>query len=194
MRATYLAHLILLHLLIPHRSKQPEQLCSARDFGICCKWHDGSLPVVVPFTDVSEVSTASLNALMMEAASTTETSVNFYQTTRRYNPEDNHRCTHRLENLKSYLFKQVFLYVHFNCFMLESPGYQLWQTDRRTDRHTHTHARTHMHEDRIWRTGHGCTTCDGNIIDCSHLSVSTGVDPHISKRLVASRAIRRRSV
>jgi hypothetical protein len=27
-------------------------------------------------------------ALMMEAASTYETSVNFYQTTRRYNPED----------------------------------------------------------------------------------------------------------
>jgi hypothetical protein len=28
--------------------------------------------------------------LMMEAASTSETSVNFYQTTRRYNPEVNH--------------------------------------------------------------------------------------------------------
>jgi hypothetical protein len=27
---------------------------------------------------------------MMEAASTSETSVNFYQTTRRYNPEDSH--------------------------------------------------------------------------------------------------------
>jgi hypothetical protein len=29
-------------------------------------------------------------ALMMEAARTSETLVNFYQTTRRYNPEDNH--------------------------------------------------------------------------------------------------------
>jgi hypothetical protein len=29
-------------------------------------------------------------ALMMEAASTSETSVNFYQTTLRNNPEDNH--------------------------------------------------------------------------------------------------------
>jgi hypothetical protein len=29
-------------------------------------------------------------ALMMEAASTSEMSVNFYQTTRRYNPEDSH--------------------------------------------------------------------------------------------------------
>jgi hypothetical protein len=31
-----------------------------------------------------------LIALMMETARTSETSVNFYQTTRRYNPEDNH--------------------------------------------------------------------------------------------------------
>jgi hypothetical protein len=29
-------------------------------------------------------------ALMMEAARTSETLVNFYQTTRRYNPEDSH--------------------------------------------------------------------------------------------------------
>jgi hypothetical protein len=30
-------------------------------------------------------------AVMMEAASTSETLVNFYQTTRRYNPEDSHQ-------------------------------------------------------------------------------------------------------
>jgi hypothetical protein len=35
-------------------------------------------------------------------ARTTETLVNFYQTTRRYNPEDSHLRTHRRENLKSY--------------------------------------------------------------------------------------------
>jgi hypothetical protein len=29
-------------------------------------------------------------ALIMEAASTSETSVNFYQNTRRYNPDDSH--------------------------------------------------------------------------------------------------------
>jgi hypothetical protein len=29
-------------------------------------------------------------ALMMDVASTSETLVNFYQTTRRYNPEDSH--------------------------------------------------------------------------------------------------------
>jgi hypothetical protein len=42
-------------------------------------------------------------ALMIEAARTSETLVNFYQTTRRYNPEDSHLRTHRRENLKSYL-------------------------------------------------------------------------------------------
>jgi hypothetical protein len=44
----------------------------------------------------------------MEAARTSETLVNFYQTTRRYNPEDSHLRTHRRENLKSYLMKNVF--------------------------------------------------------------------------------------
>jgi hypothetical protein len=40
---------------------------------------------------------------MMEAARTSETLVNFYQTTRRYNPEDSRLRTHRRENLKSYV-------------------------------------------------------------------------------------------
>jgi hypothetical protein len=35
------------------------------------------------------IHTVSIIALMMEAASTSETLVNFYQTTRRYNPGDN---------------------------------------------------------------------------------------------------------
>jgi hypothetical protein len=43
------------------------------------------------------------NALMMEAARSSETLVNFYQTTRRYNPEDSHVRTNRHDNLKSYL-------------------------------------------------------------------------------------------
>jgi hypothetical protein len=37
----------------------------------------------------------------MEAASTAETSANFYQTTRRDNPEDSHLHTRHRENLKS---------------------------------------------------------------------------------------------
>jgi hypothetical protein len=35
-------------------------------------------------------------ALMMEAARTSETLVSFYQTTRRYNPEDSHLCIHQV--------------------------------------------------------------------------------------------------
>jgi hypothetical protein len=51
------------------------------------------------FIDVSQVLTASIIraiteaasiVLMMEAANTCETSLNFHQTTRRYNPEDSH--------------------------------------------------------------------------------------------------------
>jgi hypothetical protein len=45
------------------------------------------------FTDVSEVLIASIIRkmnLMMEAASTSQTSVKFYQTTRRNIPEDSH--------------------------------------------------------------------------------------------------------
>jgi hypothetical protein len=51
-------------------------------------------------TSISEVCTASIIALMMEAASTSETSVNLYQSTRRYNPEDSHIHSHRRENFK----------------------------------------------------------------------------------------------
>jgi hypothetical protein len=52
-------------------------------------------------TDVSEVRTASIIiALMMEAVRTSETSVNFIVTTRRYIPEDSIHA-HRRENLKS---------------------------------------------------------------------------------------------
>jgi hypothetical protein len=53
--------------------------------------------------------------LMMEAARTSESLVNFYQTTRRYNPEDSHLCTHRRENLKSDLnnvfLKGLFIFI-----------------------------------------------------------------------------------
>jgi hypothetical protein len=44
---------------------------------------------------------------MMEAARTSETLANFYQTTRRYNPEDSHLHTSRRENFKSYLNEKV---------------------------------------------------------------------------------------
>jgi hypothetical protein len=44
--------------------------------------------------------------VMMEAARTSETLVNFYQTTWHYNPEDSHLHTHCRENLKSYKKKE----------------------------------------------------------------------------------------
>jgi hypothetical protein len=43
----------------------------------------------------------ALIALMVAAASTSETSVNFYQTIRRNNPEDSHFRTRLRENLRS---------------------------------------------------------------------------------------------
>jgi hypothetical protein len=46
-------------------------------------------------------------ALMMEAANTSETSVNFYQTFRRNNPEDSHLNNRCRENLKSHLVKFI---------------------------------------------------------------------------------------
>jgi hypothetical protein len=38
----------------------------------------------------------------MEAARTSETFINFYQTAQRYNPEDSHLHSHCHENLKTY--------------------------------------------------------------------------------------------
>jgi hypothetical protein len=65
--------------------------------------------VVTPcsLVEASEVHAASIIiVLMMEAASISETMVNFYQTTRRYNPEDSHLHTSCHENLKSYIIDE----------------------------------------------------------------------------------------
>jgi hypothetical protein len=57
-------------------------------------------------------------ALMMEAARTPETLVNFYQTARRYNPDDSHlRSLHR-ENLKSYFVHDVELKYQLSNYQL----------------------------------------------------------------------------
>jgi hypothetical protein len=50
-----------------------------------------------------------LIAMMMEAAKISETLVNFYQTTWRYNPENSHLRTHCRENLKSYRARLVWI-------------------------------------------------------------------------------------
>jgi hypothetical protein len=53
-----------------------------------------------------------IRALMMVTSSIFETSVNFYETTRRNNPEDSHLHTRRRENLKSHSgFKKTFVLV-----------------------------------------------------------------------------------
>jgi hypothetical protein len=61
------------------------------------------------FTDFSDVLAASIirasiiiALMMMEAARTSEASVNFYQNARRNNLEDSHLHTRRRENLKSH--------------------------------------------------------------------------------------------
>jgi hypothetical protein len=61
--------------------------------------------------DVSEMLTAfiisTMITLMMEAVHTSETSVNFYQTTRRNMPEDRYLHTRRYENWKSHNLPSV---------------------------------------------------------------------------------------
>jgi hypothetical protein len=54
------------------------------------------------FWIVAPCSLVEAITLMMEAASTSETSVNFYQTTRRNNPKDSNLNTYRRENLESH--------------------------------------------------------------------------------------------
>jgi hypothetical protein len=58
--------------------------------------------VTLKLTDVSEMRTSSIIALMMEAVRTSETSVSFNVSTRRYIPEDSKLHTRRRENLKSH--------------------------------------------------------------------------------------------
>jgi hypothetical protein len=81
------------------------------------------------FTGVSEVLTAFIfgavsNALMMEAVITSETSVNFCETSRRNIPEDCNIRTRRLENLKCHyagmfgnhsFYVKCFIYLFLFC-------------------------------------------------------------------------------
>jgi hypothetical protein len=60
---------------------------------------------MLKLTDVSEVRTASIIALMKEAVRTSETSDSFNVTKRRCIPEDSKLHTHRRENLKSHVIK-----------------------------------------------------------------------------------------
>jgi hypothetical protein len=60
---------------------------------------------------------------MMEAASISKTSINFYQTSRRNNPEDSHRHIHRRENLTSHL-----VLSELETSLDQSGTEQLWET------------------------------------------------------------------
>jgi hypothetical protein len=60
---------------------------------------------------VSIIRAASIIAMMMQTAITSETSVNVYQTTGRNNPEDSRLHTRRRENLKSHSVVVVCLAV-----------------------------------------------------------------------------------
>jgi hypothetical protein len=51
---------------------------------------------------------------MMEAESTCETLVNFYQIARRNNPEDSHLHARRRENLKSHKSKSLIVRITQN--------------------------------------------------------------------------------
>jgi hypothetical protein len=53
-------------------------------------------------TDVSEVLAASIIALMLEAARTSETSVDTQLRKRQFNPEDSELYSRRRKNLKSH--------------------------------------------------------------------------------------------
>jgi hypothetical protein len=61
--------------------------------------------VVAPCTDVSEVLASSIIiSQMFKVASTSVTSVSFYQTRRRNNPEDSHIHARCRENLQANRF------------------------------------------------------------------------------------------
>jgi hypothetical protein len=55
-------------------------------------------------------------ALMMETSSTSETSVNFYQSIRRNNPQDSHLHTRRRENLKPHKFKIIHMLTDIQTY------------------------------------------------------------------------------
>jgi hypothetical protein len=51
------------------------------------------------------------HTLMMETASTSETLINFYQTTRCYSPEDSHLHTRRPEKLNFFYYPPIYAQV-----------------------------------------------------------------------------------
>jgi hypothetical protein len=65
-------------------------------------WLPGPGPILIPHSRISNgfLARVLLIALMMEAVQTSETSVNSYQSTRRYNQKDGYFHTHRCEDFE----------------------------------------------------------------------------------------------
>jgi hypothetical protein len=73
----------LLHFFIVARNTNNSELCVGRDF-----WNFTLVGFEVPAMPCSQVEADHLIALMMKAASTLETLVNFYQAVWHYDPEN----------------------------------------------------------------------------------------------------------
>jgi hypothetical protein len=72
------------------------------DPGAIIQWYGQNAALTGRFLYIQPIPhTRFFIVLVVDAAKTTETLVSFYQTTRRYNPEDSHLRTHRRENLRS---------------------------------------------------------------------------------------------
>jgi hypothetical protein len=98
------------------------------------------------------------DALMMEAARTSETLVNFYQTTRRYNPEDSHLGLYLVTMSESPLFQLLNQLTDLKrtwyerCAIEGQPNYCL--SERRTDltfKHKYPFAHGHSRSNTRYR-------------------------------------------
>jgi hypothetical protein len=90
--------------------------------GTYCLYHQGDELETGSHVSNQFFARGLLIALMMEAVSTSKTSVNFYQTTRRNNPEDSHLHTRRRESLKSHKNKK-YLRLVSSVFYFYVPVY-----------------------------------------------------------------------
>jgi hypothetical protein len=97
----------LRRLPLPQAEEHPEGETISRRRGDTTKYDTAGAGLVLVASIIRAI------ALMMEAAITSETSVNFYQTTRRNIPDDNHLHNGHREKLKSHLGS-----FNIYCFMV----------------------------------------------------------------------------
>jgi hypothetical protein len=97
---------------------------------------------------------------MMEAARTSETLVNFYQTTRCYNPEDSNLHTHRRENLKTYLVPGA-----RNDDRQDDDYDEHTVYDSKTARRKRTAPQRFLSVDFLHATGETCCLCTDAVLD-----------------------------